>query len=273
MIENALTVDLEDWYHSVYTIEPGEWSGLEDRMVAPTQHLLDLLERRRVRATWFVLGVVAERHPELVREIHRRGHEIACHGFSHRLVYNQSPAEFRSDLKRTLDVLSELTGEAILGFRAAYWTITDKSRWALDILVEEGLRYDSSIYPVKTYLYGIPGTPPAPHVMREVNGQPFYEVPPSTVGIFGHRLPIGGGFYMRLLPGAVLGWGIGTLNRQGVPAVIYIHPPEFDREKPRLDLSLKERILHYHGLGTVAPKLEGLLERFRFVPVRELLGL
>jgi polysaccharide deacetylase family protein (PEP-CTERM system associated) len=270
---NVLTVDLEDWYHSVYSIEPEEWHGLEDRMLAPTASLLDLLHRHRVKATFFVLGAVAERHPDLVRDIHRRGHEIASHGYNHRLVYNQSPEEFRDDLRRSLEVLTGITGEPILGFRAAYWTITERSLWAIDILIEEGLAYDSSIYPIRTYLYGIPGTPPGPHVTREVNGRRFYEVPPATVGMLGRRLPVGGGFYMRLLPGQLLAWGIDRLNRQGVPAVVYIHPPEFDRQKPRLDLPLRERILHYHGLGTVEPKLERLLRRFRFAPVRELLGI
>ncbi len=270
---NALTVDLEDWYHSVTSLGPPDWAGLEDRVAAPTHRLLDLLDRHGARSTFFVLGAVAERHPELVREVHRRGHEIASHGHAHRLVYDQTPAEFRADLRRSLDLLERLTGERVLGFRAAYWTITERSRWALDILAEEGLAYDSSIYPVKTYLYGIPGTRPEPHAIGERGGRPFYEVPPATVEILGRRLPVGGGFYMRAFPGALLRWGIERLNRAGTPAVVYIHPPEFDRQKPRIPLPLRERILHYHGLGTVEPKLESLLRRFRFVPIRDLLGL
>jgi polysaccharide deacetylase family protein (PEP-CTERM system associated) len=270
---NALTVDLEDWYHSVYTLGPSDWKGLEDRLIVPTRRLLELLARYQVRATFFVLGAVAERHPGLVEEIRGRGHEIASHGCHHRLVYDQSPDEFRQDLRRSLDILEGITGEPVLGFRAAYWTITERSLWAIDILIEEGLAYDSSVYPVKTYLYGIPGTTPEPHILRESGGRRFYEVPPSTVRVLGRRLPIGGGFYLRSFPGWFVASGIGRLNRQGKPAVVYIHPPEFDREKPRLDLPLRERILHYHGLGTVEGKLEGLLQRFRFVPVRELLGL
>ncbi len=268
---NALTVDLEDWYHSVYTLTPAEWAGLEDRLVAPTRRLLALLARHRARATFFVLGVVAEQHPGLVREIRDAGHEIASHGFHHRFVYDQTPAEFRDDLRRSLAVLQATTGERVLGYRAAYWTITERSRWALDILFAEGLAYDSSIYPVKTYLYGIPGIPPGPHLVREVDGRRFYEVPPSTLPLLGRRIPIGGGFYMRAFPASFIAWAIGRLNREGTPAVVYIHPPEFDRKKPRLDLSLRERILHYHGLGTVEPKLERLLARYSFVPVRELL--
>jgi polysaccharide deacetylase family protein (PEP-CTERM system associated) len=270
---NALTVDLEDWYHSVYSLAPADWEKLPDRLVPPTRRLLALLDRHRVRATFFVLGAVAERHPDLVREIRRAGHEIASHGMHHRLVYEQTPAEFRADLRRSLEILTAVTGEPVLGFRAAYWTITERSLWALDILAEEGIAYDSSIYPIKTYLYGIPGTPPGPHVRTQSNGRQLHEVPPSTVPVLGRRIPIGGGFYMRAFPGRFLSWGIAELNRAGLPAVVYIHPPEFDREKPRLALPLRERILHYHGLGTVEPKLEHILERFSFAPVRELLGL
>ncbi len=268
---NALTVDLEDWYHSVYSLSPAERDGLEDRLVAPTHRLLALLDRYQARATFFVLGAVAERHPDLVRAVQRGGHEIASHGWDHRLVYDQTPEEFRADLRRSRSILETVTGESVMGFRAAYWTITERSRWALDILFAEGFTYDSSIYPVKTYLYGIPGTPPGPHLLREEGGRRFYEVPPATIAVGGRRIPIGGGFYMRLFPASFLAWGIERLNRQGQPAVIYVHPPEFDREKPRLDLPLKERVLHYHGLGTVEPKLERLLRQFPFAPVRELL--
>lgn len=270
---NALTVDLEDWYHSVYSLAPADREKLPDRLVPPTRRLLALLDRHRARATFFVLGAVAERHPDLVREIALAGHEIASHGMHHCLVYEQTPAEFRADLRRSLEILRAVTGAPVLGFRAAYWTITERSLWALDILAEEGIAYDSSIYPIKTYLYGIPGTPPGPHVRTQSNGRQLHEVPPSTVSVLGRRVPIGGGFYMRAFPARFLSWGIAALNRTGLPAVVYIHPPEFDREKPRLALPLRERILHYHGLGTVEPKLEHLLERFSFAPVRELLGL
>jgi polysaccharide deacetylase family protein (PEP-CTERM system associated) len=268
---NALTVDLEDWYHSVYSLGPEDWAGLPERLVPTTERLLALLARRRVRATFFVLGAVAERHPDLVRAILEAGHEIASHGMYHRLVYEQSPAEFRDDLRRSLAILRTVTGQPVLGFRAAYWTITERSLWALDILAEEGIVYDSSIYPIKTYLYGIPGTPPGPHVRVLANDRRLHEFPPSTVSLLGRRVPIGGGFYMRAFPGRFLSWGIGELNRAGVPAVVYIHPPEFDREKPRLALPLRERILHYHGLGTVEPKLDHILERFSFGPLRDLL--
>ena len=272
-MQNALTVDLEDWYHSVYSLTPRDWERLPDRLVPPTRRLLALLARHRARATFFVLGAVAERHPELVREIAEAGHEIASHGMHHRLVYEQTPEEFRADLRRSLAILGALTAAPVVGFRAAYWTITERSLWALDILAEEGILYDSSIYPVKTYLYGIAGTPPGPHVRTQAGGRRLHEVPPSTVPVLGRRVPVGGGFYMRAFPGRFLTWGIAELNRAGLPAVVYIHPPEFDRDKPRLDLPLRERILHYHGLGTVEPKLERILERYAFVPIRELLGL
>ena len=189
MIQNAVTVDLEDWYHSVYSLTPADWAGLEDRLVAPTHRLLDLLDRHAARATFFVLGAVAERHPELVREIHARGHEIASHGHAHRFVYDLTPDEFRADLRRSLAILGNLIGEPVRGYRAAYWTITERSRWALDILAEEGLAYDSSIYPVKTYLYGIPGTPPGPmsatNTCRTVARyrRPLWTATPWSIGL------------------------------------------------------------------------------------------
>ncbi|HSE83125.1 MAG TPA: DUF3473 domain-containing protein, partial [Thermodesulfobacteriota bacterium] len=227
-----MTVDVEDWYHSIESIPPHDWDNYESRVEPSTYKILEIFEQFGVRATFFILGHVAEKHPVLIKEIQSMGHEIATHGYFHRLVYRQTPQEFRKDLRRSIEVIEDITHEKILGYRAPYWTITKESYWALDILQEEGIKYDSSIYPVKTYLYGIPGAPVYPYVVKEHNGNRLIEFPPSTVNICGLRVPIAGGFYMRALPSWLVRWGIKKINNEGQSAIIYIHPPELDSLKP-----------------------------------------
>jgi len=270
---DAMTVDHEDWFHSIEQIRPEDWAGQPCRLDEATHRLLDLFARFDLRATFFILGAAAEQRPGLVKRIHAAGHEIATHGYAHRLVYRQKPEEFRADLRRSMGLLQDLTGERILGYRAPYWTITRKSYWALDILSEEGLRYDSSIYPMRTYLYGIPGTPRFPYEIKTRNGDTLVEFPPSTIEVMGKRIPIAGGFYLRALPTWLVVRGIERIHREGHPAVVYIHPPELDPEKPVVKMGARDRILHYHNLGTVEAKLEVLLSRFRFGPIREILRL
>jgi polysaccharide deacetylase family protein (PEP-CTERM system associated) len=269
---NAMTVDLEDWYHSIDSIPPEDWGKYESRLEANTEKVLELFERFGLRATFFVLGDAVQKYPELVRKIHAAGHEIATHGYGHRLVYRQSPDEFRSDLRKSLQIIEDLIGTKVLGYRAPYWTITKDSYWALEVLREEGIRYDSSIYPIKTYLYGIPDAPRFPYEVRGQAGS-LIEVPPSTVTILGKKVPFSGGFYLRALPTWFILYGMGRINREGQPTVVYIHPPEFDAQKPRIELPLMERILHYHGLGVIEAKLEAMLSRFQFTTIRDLLKL
>lgn len=270
---NAMTVDLEDWYHSIDSIPFRDWDIYESRIEADTYKILEIFNQFEVRATFFVLGYVAEKHPALVKEIHSIGHEIATHGYFHRLIYRQTPEEFKEDLRRSIRVIEDITQQSVLGYRAPYWTITRESYWALDILQEAGIKYDSSIYPVKTYLYGIPGAPVYPYVVKESDGNKLIEFPPSTVTICGIRVPIAGGFYMRALPSWLIHWGIKRINKEGQPAIVYIHPPEFDPLKPIVKLPFKERILHYYKLGVMEEKLRLLLSEFRFDSVRELMGL
>lgn len=269
-MRNAMTVDLEDWYHSIQSIPVQEWDRCESRLEEQTSKILKLFEQFHVKATFFVLGHVAEKHPRLVKEIHAMGHEVATHGYFHRLVYHQTPVAFRADLRNSIRVIEDVTGEKVLGYRAPYWTITKESYWALDILFEEGIRYDSSIYPVKTYLYGIPDAPIYPYIIKEHNGNKLIEFPPSTLSLYGTRIPIGGGFYMRALPLWVIHWGIHKINKKGQPAIIYIHPPEFDADKPVVKLPFKEKILHYYNLGVVEEKLKLLLSEFEFDSLRKL---
>jgi len=268
---NALTVDVEDWYHSVLEIEPADWPKYEDRVVPATEKLLDVLAAGGARATFFVLGHVAEMHPHLVPRIAAAGHEIACHGYAHRLVYTLTPAQFRADLRRALGVLHSQTEQPIRGYRAAYWSITPACTWALDIVAEEGLTYDSSIYPTRTSLYGIPDAPRNPFRLATPGGRQLLEFPPSVLRFPFRNVPFAGGIYLRLLPRPFVHWAMDRFARRGRPALVYVHPPEFDPDKPRLPMPLFGRVLHYARLDAFRKKVPRLLERFRFAPVGEIL--
>jgi len=268
---NALTVDLEDWYHSVLEIEPADWPRQEDRAVAATERLLACLAEGGARATFFVLGHLAERHPELVPRIEAAGHEIACHGYAHRLAYTQRPEEFRDDLRRSLGILRAQAKGPIRGYRAPYWSITRRCPWALDALADEGLAYDSSIYPTRTSLYGVPDAPREPFRLRTPGGRELVEFPPSVLRFPVRNLPFAGGIYLRLLPYRFVRWALRRFRRGGArPALVYIHPPEFDPGKPRLALPFARRVLHYARLDAFRVKVPRLLADFAFAPLGEL---
>jgi polysaccharide deacetylase family protein (PEP-CTERM system associated) len=269
---NAMTVDLEDWYHSIESIPTTDWSKQEPRVIAGTHKLLQMFEDFGVKATFFVLGDVAAKNPALVKTIQSSGHEIATHGYAHRLVYRQTPQEFRDDLRRSIGVIEEIAQQKVWGYRAPYWTITKESYWALDILMEEGIRYDSSIYPIKTYMYGIPDAPAYPYVVKESAGRRLWEFPPSTTKIWNVRLPFAGGFYLRALPTWLIRWGMRRLNHEGQPAMVYVHPPELDAHKPKFKLPFREHILHYHNLAVVEEKLKSLLSEFAFDSIKNVLS-
>jgi polysaccharide deacetylase family protein (PEP-CTERM system associated) len=269
---NAMTVDLEDWHHSIDSIPFEDWDKYESRVEKNTYKILDTFNQAGVKATFFILGYIAEKYPSLVKDINSLGHEIATHGHSHRLIYRLSPEEFRKDLKHSLAAIENITQQKVLGFRAPYWSITKESLWALDILQEEGIEYDSSIYPIKTYLYGIPGSPVYPYNVKEKNNQKLIEFPPSTITLAGRRIPVAGGFYMRLLPYWFINFGIKKINREGHSAIVYTHPPEFDPQKPVLKLTFKEKILHYYNLDVMEVKINQLISEFKFGPLKELLN-
>jgi polysaccharide deacetylase family protein (PEP-CTERM system associated) len=272
---NAISVDVEDYFQVAALAEAisrEEWGGIPSRVESSTTLLLDVFDEADVKATFFTLGWIAERHPGLVREIHRRGHEIACHGYSHRLIYDQDPKEFRDETQRAKAVLEELTGEAVAGYRAASYSITTKSLWALDVLVEAGFVYDSSIFPVRHDIYGVPGAERFPHVLRTRTGASLIEFPPSTVRVFGQNVPAPGGGYFRFYPYAVSRWLIGRVNSvERQPAVFYLHPWEVDTGQPRVSASLRSRFRHYLNLHKCESRLRRLLRDFRFGPVREVL--
>ena len=224
-----------------------------------------MFEQFDVKATFFVLGWVAERHPQLVREIAARGHEIACHGFSHRLVYQQSPEEFYEETLRSKSLLEDITGTEIFGYRAASYSVVRESLWALDILVELGFIYDSSIFPVHHDRYGIPDAKRAPHRMSTPKGKSIVEWPLATASIFGVRLPVAGGGYFRLLPYWLSHWGLASINRsEQRPFIFYLHPWEIDPAQPRVSASWLSRFRHYTNLGKCEERLRRLLGEFRF---------
>ncbi|MFP4056854.1 MAG: polysaccharide deacetylase family protein [Candidatus Brocadiia bacterium] len=270
-VPNALTVDVEDWYHSVLEVPPSEWAECEDRIRPATDRLLACLRAHGARATFFVLGHVAEHHPDLVPAIEAEGHEIACHGYAHRLVYEQGEEAFRDDLRRALDLLGAQASGRVRGFRAAYWSITRDCAWALDAVAEAGLAYDSSIYPTRTSLYGIPDAPREPCRLQTPGGRELAEFPPSVLRFPVRNVPFAGGIYLRLLPYWAVRWAMRRFRRAGRPALVYIHPPEFDPGKPRLPLPFARRVLHYARLESLGEKVPRLLSDFAFVPLGELL--
>lgn len=274
-VVNALTIDVEEYFHPNAldaTVSPATWSSLPPRVEPNTYRLLDLLDDYRVTATFFVLGWVAERWPRLVPEIARRGHEIASHGHAHRLVYRQSPQEFRADVARSKAVLEDQLGAPIAGFRAASYSIVASTLWALDVLIDEGFRYDSSIFPIRHDIYGIPGFSRFARRI-ERSGGAIVEIPASTVRLLGHNWPFGGGGYFRLFPYGLTCRALRHLNRrEGQPAIVYLHPWELDTEQPRLAASATARFRQYTNIRRTGARLRQLIHDFRFAPIREALA-
>jgi polysaccharide deacetylase family protein (PEP-CTERM system associated) len=272
---NTLTIDLEDYYHvSAFesVIRFAEWERYESRVERNSQVLLDLLDAYGTRATFFVLGWVAERQPALIQTIARRGHEIAAHGYRHRRVYTQTLAEFQAETYRVKSVLEDILGQPIFGYRAASYSITAQSLWALDVLREAGFVYDSSIFPVRHDLYGIPGYQRFCHVRRHGAGNGLIEVPLSTLRLGQVTIPFAGGGYFRLFPYAFTRWGIRHLNcHEGQAAVVYLHPWEIDPDQPRIQAGRLSRFRHYVNLRRTAPRLQRLLQDFRFSTMLNLL--
>ena len=274
---NAFSVDVEDWYQ-VSDFEdriPLEnWSDYESRVVQNTRRLLDMLREVDVRGTFFILTWNAVRHPDLVAEIAAEGHEIATHGHTHRLVYEQGRERFTEDLNRSLEILRAIPGVRVDGYRAPSFSVTAKSMWALDVMVEAGLRYDSSVFPVQDPLYGIPGAQRFPFTVHERDGHSLAEFPMTTTRVGSRNLPLGGGAYLRLLPYRYMHWGMQRVNAEGKPAVVYLHPWEIDPEQPRLPIRGKRGFsTHYWRLDAMEPKLRRLLRDFDFAPIRDVLKL
>ena len=267
---NALTIDLEDWFQvsNVEHIIPFDaWSDCQSRLVVNTRRLLGVLADAGVRATFFVLGWNAERFPALVQEVAAAGHEIASHGYAHRLVFDQTPEEFALDLRRASEVIGDACGARPRAYRAPSFSITPRSTWALDVLQAEGFALDSSIFPIFHERYGFQQAPRLPFRVRLNGSAKLVEAPPSTLRLLGRNYPFAGGAYFRILPYPIAKRFCGLLNRRGEPVVFYLHPWELDPGIPRFRLSPFRQLRSYVNLDQAEARVRRLLQDFRFGPL------
>lgn len=267
---NVLSIDCEDWFHGL-EIGVANWHKFENRIEKNLLKLSNLLEEVGTKATFFILGYVAEKFPQLVEEIARRGHEIGSHGYSHQFVYRQSPNEFRQEMIKSLEILEKLSGEKILSYRAPFFSITQSSLWALEILGDLGILFDSSIFPVINYRYGIPQAPRFPHWIDTKNASKILEFPISTIRILGKNIPIAGGAYFRIFPYQFIKAGIKSLNKKNQPVIFYLHPWEIDPEHPKIKLPRRISLTHYYNLSQTEAKFKNLLRDFKFIPLKKVL--
>ena len=268
-MKNFLTIDVEDYFQVAAfadIVSPDNWDSMEQRVSAPVERLLQTLDKHGVKATFFIVGWTAEKHPGIVRAIAAHGHEIGCHSYWHRKVYEMTPEAFRADTRRARQVLENLSGRKITAYRAPSYSITAKSMWAIDILKEEGFTADSSIFPIVHDMYGIPD---APRFRHELPQKGIEEFPLSTAVIFGRRIPVSGGGYFRLFPYWFTKTALKRINRQeNQPFVFYIHPWELDPGQPRFkNARLLSRFRHYNNLGKTRERFERLLSDFDFIPL------
>ena len=274
-IKNALTIDLEDYYHASAFQEqmPTEtWHSQPSRVDRNTNLLLDWLDESGCKATFFILGWVAEQQPDIIRKVAERGHEIACHSLRHRTVYKMTPDEFRNDTREAKNLLEDITSTPVLGYRAPSFSITQDSLWALAVLVELGFTYDSSIFPVRHPNYGIPQAPRSPHRVPTPAGS-IVEFPMTTLEFIGRRSPLAGGAYLRFLPYWYTRWGIRYLNQhEQHPVCVYLHPWEIDPDQPSMSGTSTSRIRHYLGLRSTPVKFRNLIRDFEFSPLGALVS-
>jgi polysaccharide deacetylase family protein (PEP-CTERM system associated) len=270
---NIASVDVEDYFHVEAfsgVVERGDWDSYPVRVEANTRRVLDLFDEVGIRGTFFILGWVAERYPGLVREIVARGHEPACHSYWHRLIFKLTPEEFREDTRRAKAIVEQAGGTEVTGYRAPSFSVTRASAWAAETLIECGIRYDSSIFPVRHDVYGIPDAPRRPFWIETPSGK-LLEYPMTTfrLGAGGPNLPVAGGGYLRLFPFWYTKVGVRRARREGLPVISYIHPWEVDPEQPRLAAGWKSRLRHYTNLGRTRDRLTRLLRLEEFTSFRE----
>jgi polysaccharide deacetylase family protein (PEP-CTERM system associated) len=273
-VKHHFTIDVEEFFHSsllVDRVSPSQWDAFPRRAPEVVAWLLDLLASHGSRGTFFVLGWMAEREPDMVRSIAGAGHEIAGHSWDHRTVPTQTPDEFRSSMRRTKQVLEDLTGAAVTGFRAPSFSIVPGQEWAFDVLLEEGYAYDSSLFPITQHPdYGYPDAPPDPHLIRRPSGE-IAEFPPLTLAVGGRRFPAAGGAYLRFFPAGLVRSGLRQAERRGAPGTLYIHPWDLDPEVERLSLPPLLRLRLHGGSRRARRRVEGLLGAFSYAPIRETL--
>jgi len=271
--KNLFTVDLEDWFHfefGGFSVPLDSWGQMESRVEAVTEQLLKVLDDHQTTATFFVLGWIAEKYPALIKKIADARHEIGCHTYCHHLISQIDPVKFRQDLQKAKSLLEDASGQAVIGFRAPYFSIDQTSEWAFEILSEEGFLYDSSIFPAKRMIGGCPSGQTTPHLMHSKSGD-LYEMPITVMELLGKRFTMFGGGYFRLLPLCLVSAGIKRLNANGVPVNFYIHPHDLDDGQPRVDMGSFSRFRRYVGVSKTCRKLDRLLERHQFISVKEYL--
>ncbi len=273
--KDGLSVDVEDYYHVeafAHRIRAEDWPSYPSRVARNTFRTLELLAKAGSRATFFVLGWVAEREPKLIREIVGAGHEIGCHSYWHRHVSRLSAMDFRSDTRQARQAIEDAAGQEIFGYRAPTFSIDSDSLWALEILAEEGFLYDSSIFPIRHDLYGMPNAPRFAFQWKGQGDLSIFEIPLTTVRLFGQNLPCAGGGYLRILPMWYSRWALRRVHeRDQQPVVLYFHPWEMDPGQPRLSGGWKSHARHYAGLGPMEKKLLELLTSSTYVPLKEML--
>jgi len=266
-VQNAISIDVEDYFQVAAlaeAIDVSEWDSIKPRVEANTHKLLDLFDQHDVKVTHFILGWVADRFPKLVEEIANRGHEVASHGYSHQLIYSQTPEVFKQETEHSKKLLEDITGQQVLGYRAASYSITRKSLWALDILAEAGFKYDSSIFPVHHDRYGIHGSPEEPHLLKTPKGHSLVEYPLSTYKMLGQTIPVAGGGYFRLYPYWLSRYFYNRINNKDRSFVFYLHPWEIDPEQPQVKVSRFSKFRHYNNLDQCENRLSRLLSEFKF---------
>lgn len=271
---NAFTVDVEDYFHVAALAESvsrESWPSRESRVENNTERLLALLAERGVSGTFFVLGWVAERHPALVRRIAECGHEVACHGYSHQLIYEQTPGVFREETGRAKKLLEDATGRVVHGYRAASFSVIRDTLWALDTLIDLGFHYDSSIFPIRHDRYGIPDASPDPGLITAPSGRTLVEFPMVPAKVFGMKVPVCGGGYFRLFPYWLTRAGLRQINGDGRAFPFYLHPWEIDPGQPRIRVGALSRFRHYTNLHLCEARLHRVLGEFPFAPMREVL--
>jgi len=273
---NAFTIDVEDYFQveALSRVIPRDsWSQMEYRCENNVRRLLALLDEKKVHGTFFILGWIAERSPQLIREIAAAGHEIACHGMSHKLIYKQSREEFRQETRRSKQLLEDLVGKPVLGYRAASFSIVKSSLWALDELLDAGFSYDSSVFPVRHDNYGIPDAPLAPFEITAPSGRTLTEFPMSVARWGALRLPVSGGGYFRIFPYWLTRSSLKRINEHEQRSfVFYLHPWEIDAGQPRVKAGWKSRLRHYTNLSRCEERLRLLLSEFPFAPMRDVLA-
>lgn len=266
---HALSIDVEDYFQVAAlakVVKPADWDAMPSRVEANTEALLHLFERKGVKATFFVLGWVAERHPKLIRQLADHGHEIASHGYSHQLIYNQTREVFTEETHRSKALLEDIIQQPVTGYRAASYSITHRSLWALDVLTELGFTWDSSIFPIRHDNYGIPGSPREPYLLQAANGHTLREFPLTTAQVMGVSIPAAGGGYFRQFPYPIFRQLFRQASQGGtVPQMFYLHPWEIDPDQPRFNAaSWFSRFRHYTNLDRCYARLERLLDDFQF---------